>query len=961
MIPIQAVSKRRKALTEQSSPINAIGMITNLRERYNYQSIKSLCEHFDRLPESSEEARLDYLLELLEAVFYNEDDASKISEISNIITESAVKKMKIRNATALQKHISSRQEAINTRKRNKGGAVAALQKAKSAVGMDAGKLKQSSKLVTADSKKAEAYKQGLKRIGEQVSLNRHCDRILETHNRINQRFNLGKIFKESHMDMESCIDEFCMLLDTYDVPFRAKVNICLENIAYEFDRNGKKINRSDLASMITEHFLMEGGSVYNYQMLYEETSNSTLITKLLKSGQRLAKCSNEAAAGFGNLLLKSMVKLKNAGKAAGSTILDLIGKGLGVLFILTGIIAGTTIGLAGIAVGLIGIALILVSVIVGLLLLCAGMQIMVTISPTARKQAQQSAEKIRSIAKKNKKAKKLEVSINGLIFQIDKATKEVSINKEDADLLREAYCEAEYQSNLCDIEHVLKNNRFYTTEDTKEAISKLEEQEYEPYVAPTIDMNSTMFGVIEEGALKKIGNKAKAALSKFKTSSNKTASSLKETIKEIYADSPEHIVDEMPNILGTIFHLVVVVGAIAINPFLGLIAFMVDYFIKLKVRKEMFAKYIKQYKAAREKAKKKNSKLSGKAKENNEAYIKELDKAIERLEMAEDDLYTDEENDERKGNNKDSDSDSSDDDFDIDAALKEATAVDAAVNIILLGEACKVIRDFREEPFYRYLESNSLNKSVASYIAENCGKLYNNFNLSSKLYDLISEQSSYRQWEAYRATQLALKNAKPLTNIYEIANAALDANDILNEMSIGNQLTMLKDKVVKTAQNLSDKEKVASRTLDTSIENLRQGMANSLKQENKEAVIRGQILPPASRIIKLALISGFTFLINPALTVIYLLGVYALSKDIRRQERQIVLDEIDTELKVANEYVNKAKSSGDMQAYRQCLTIEKKLLRQRDRLKYKMNFEYNEKTPDQVTNSMINHQDRDKG
>ena len=237
--------------------------------------------------------------------------------------------------------------------------------------------------------------------------------------------------------------------------------------------------------------------------------------------------------------------------------------------------------------------------------------------------------------------------------------------------------------------------------------------------------------------------------------------------------------------------------------------------------------------------------------------------------------------------------------------------------------------------------------------------LYNNRRLNDRLYDLVHESESYRKKEAYRATESALKNSKKLINIYEITNAMLDAQDILNEMSIGNQLTMLKDKVSKMAQNLSDKEKVASRTLDSSIENLRNGMANTLKQENKEAVIRGQVLPPASRIIKLALISGLTFLINPALTVIYLLGVFALSKDLRAKERQIVLDELDTELKVCNEYVNKAKSSGDMNAYRQCLMIEKKLLRQRDRLKYRMNVEYNQKTPDQVTDSMINNQDRD--
>ena len=953
MIPIQAVSKRLRSLNEKSDSINAIGMISNLRERYNYQTIKTLCEHFDQLPESNDEVKLDYLLDLLDEVFLNDSDR-RVRDISNIITEKAIGKIKVRNAQALQKHISSRQEAINTRKRNHGGANEALKKAKSAVGMDGGKLKQSSKVVTTDSKKAEAYREGLKKMSEAVNINKQCDRVLSTHSKINQRFNLGKAFRESHMDPELCVQEFCMLLDTYDVPFRAKVNICLENIAYEFDRNGKKFNRSDLASAITEYFIMEGGSIYDYQMLYEETSNSTLIMKILKSGQRLAKCSNAAAAEFGNILLKNMVTLKNAGKTTGRKLLDIIGKGLGTLFILLGVITGTAIGAVGLIAGLIGIALIVISVITGVILLCIGVGIMVTISPSEREKCKLGIKKLEDKLK-NKKAKKLHNALVKLNTIMDKASVSLKVSKEDTDMIREAYCDMEYNSNLLDIEHVLKSNRFYTNEDTKMALSLLDVEEAKDYVAPKIDMNSTMFGIIEVGVIKKAGNKAKAAMAKFKTSSNKTASSLKETIKEIYADSPENIIEETPNILGTIFHLAVVVGGFAISPILGLVAYMVNLFINIKVKRVQYAKYVKKYKDARERAKKKGAKLTGKAKENNEAYIKELDKAIEKLEAAEDDLYTDAENDERKGYNNDDDSSSDD----LDDMLKEATIEDAATEIILLGECANVITSFREEPFYRFLESDRVTKSVGSYIAENCGMLYNNRRLNDRLYDLVHESESYRKKEAYRATESALKNSKKLTNIYEITNAMLDAQDILNEMSIGNQLTMLKDKVSKMAQNLSDKEKVASRTLDSSIENLRNGMANTLKQENKEAVIRGQVLPPASRIIKLALISGLTFLINPALTVIYLLGVFALSKDLRAKERQIVLDELDTELKVCNEYVNKAKSSGDMNAYRQCLMIEKKLLRQRDRLKYRMNVEYNQKTPDQVTDSMINNQDRD--
>ena len=94
--------------------------------------------------------------------------------------------------------------------------------------------------------------------------------------------------------------------------------------------------------------------------------------------------------------------------------------------------------------------------------------------------------------------------------------------------------------------------------------------------------------------------------------------------------------------------------------------------------------------------------------------------------------------------------------------------------------------------------------------------------------------------------------------------------------------------------------------------------------------------------------SGLTFLINPALTVIYLLGVFALSKNIRAKERQIVYDELDSELKVVEQYIQEAKEKKDMNAYRNCLNLQKKLLRQRDRIKYAMNVKYNEDVPDSV-------------
>ena len=80
---------------------------------------------------------------------------------------------------------------------------------------------------------------------------------------------------------------------------------------------------------------------------------------------------------------------------------------------------------------------------------------------------------------------------------------------------------------------------------------------------------------------------------------------------------------------------------------------------------------------------------------------------------------------------------------------------------------------------------------------------------------------------------------------------------------------------------------------------------------------------------KLGLLGG-----GPMLGVITAIGIFASSKFLNGREKQLIYDEIDTELKVLEKEINMAEQDGDMNKYRFLLQYQKKLTREKSRIKY---------------------------
>lgn len=168
----------------------------------------------------------------------------------------------------------------------------------------------------------------------------------------------------------------------------------------------------------------------------------------------------------------------------------------------------------------------------------------------------------------------------------------------------------------------------------------------------------------------------------------------------------------------------------------------------------------------------------------------------------------------------------------------------------------------------------------------------------------------------------------------------------LKEMNIVNTIAMASEKVKAKLSDVSADVSNLSRQFDAQMDQLK-GVVNTkdLESENREAVIAGNILPKASRIVKLAITAGVGYFINPAISVIVVLGYLGMSLDAQSKERRKVLEEIELELEMTNRYLKKAEDDGSLEKQRELLKIKKKLESQKARLMYNMAFKHGEALP----------------
>ena len=162
-----------------------------------------------------------------------------------------------------------------------------------------------------------------------------------------------------------------------------------------------------------------------------------------------------------------------------------------------------------------------------------------------------------------------------------------------------------------------------------------------------------------------------------------------------------------------------------------------------------------------------------------------------------------------------------------------------------------------------------------------------------------------------------------------------ESTEVLNELSLTNSLKLAKEKFKKNFVKMSDKEKKLSTQMDNAYDRFVYQVEKNLSNKNREAVIKGSLIPSFSAMLKLAMAAATVSFISPALAGITVMGGIAASKNATRKERKYILDEIDIQLEIVEKKLQLAENNNDMKAYEQLLRLKRQLESEKNRIIYK--------------------------
>lgn len=469
-------------------------------------------------------------------------------------------------------------------------------------------------------------------------------------------------------------------------------------------------------------------------------------------------------------------------------------------------------------------------------------------------------------------------------------------------------------------------------------------------------------------------NYKKTELSKEYNDTNK----LKQFIAKLYSRNTTGIVEGSPSLLAWIrnFFIIGIAAVPAIGPFISLITFIADKFVALhydrKQTNQMIDCLEKEKKAAKDK---KKSAKDQETIDRLDKYIDSLDKAIDKIKVYRDELLTDKEKDEeyaKSHNHYD------DDDFDLDDDFLESVYY---INTIsdCVDKMEKITESGKINPVSMYHLVQKVDADTLHSISEIAAihpDMFFKEDVSTSVNDMIQDikkykvefESSYARMDrldALTTAKYALDSISAYStdyidlaeacNQFEAITEAYQGLDILMsvdftnkstlmEASLTNTLKMASMKLRQAMTKMSDRERQVSKTIDVSLNNFTKGVENALTNDNREAVIKGTVLPSASKVIKFAIVNAaICKFINPVLAIISSIAYFAINAKYKAKERQMCLDELEIELKMCQKYIEIAESKNDMKALKQLLTMQRELEREIQRIKYNMKVKFGQK------------------
>lgn len=457
----------------------------------------------------------------------------------------------------------------------------------------------------------------------------------------------------------------------------------------------------------------------------------------------------------------------------------------------------------------------------------------------------------------------------------------------------------------------------------------------------TLAKNASKEGLADGDKIIKDDNKVSDLINDFKKQDKKDIGKFKSLIVKIYSKDPEDAINNTPSILN-IIRIGLALGVASFAPFIGVIMLIVDQVISLNINRKQTDKLLKYFYNEKEKI---ENKLydSSKDKENLKAYLKKLDDAINKLENHKDDLK--------------SDVDNEDDD--------DKEAINDMAYIMTMCESAIIINNF---------DVNIITNAIREHYETIPGEFIDSVTELSLLVNKVVDRQKILEALQFAYDRMSEKNMNDIvaeTNIrsclsenmskirycendYEdfdvpiieladiltsLQNSITQENCLHEGMSFKNTFKLAAINIKDKITNLSDKEKGACKTINAMANNIKNKIETSITNSNREAVIRGSILPSFSTLIKMIIASAGAIALNVNIGIVVAgwIGALACRSIMTNKERTIVLDDIESEIEVVEKKMAIAEREEDFDKYKELLKLSKKLKREAQRIRYKAN------------------------
>lgn len=200
--------------------------------------------------------------------------------------------------------------------------------------------------------------------------------------------------------------------------------------------------------------------------------------------------------------------------------------------------------------------------------------------------------------------------------------------------------------------------------------------------------------------------------------------------------------------------------------------------------------------------------------------------------------------------------------------------------------------------------------------------------------DKVNDEKKRKKEEAAKKPSIAerIKNTANKKK-EEISNKVEDDEKKFKGLHL-NDIKLYIAALRKKMHDMSAKEKQMSRNLDTYMGMLQKNIKDALISDRRESIIKGSVIPSFSKAMKIGIALAGVTIVAPPVGIIAAIGGLAMSKNLTRKERMLLLDELEVEMEVIDKEIELAQNRNQIKRYRTLLQYKKKCQREYQRIKY---------------------------